>query len=79
MSSSRQYSHSPRKSKFLFIRCTLYYLRSFMMKLFLVNFEPFFLDFTFAHTSYDYTSLACIISLNFSYTFVTTSEDISSR
>ncbi|KAJ0520061.1 hypothetical protein HanIR_Chr10g0455231 [Helianthus annuus] len=41
MSSSRQYSHSPRKSKFLFIRCTLYYLRSFMMKLFLVNFEPF--------------------------------------
>ncbi|KAJ0599004.1 hypothetical protein HanIR_Chr03g0099931 [Helianthus annuus] len=27
--------------KFFFIRCTLYYLRSFMMKLFLVNFEPF--------------------------------------
>ncbi|KAJ0566947.1 hypothetical protein HanIR_Chr06g0279251 [Helianthus annuus] len=28
-------------SKFLFIRCALYYLRPFMMKLFLVNFEPF--------------------------------------
>ncbi|KAJ0926710.1 hypothetical protein HanRHA438_Chr04g0174441 [Helianthus annuus] len=63
-------------SEFPFIKLTLYYFRSF------VNFEPSLRFHFCAHIilllSYDYTLLACMISRNFNYTFVT-SRVISSR
>ncbi|KAJ0862692.1 hypothetical protein HanPSC8_Chr12g0521261 [Helianthus annuus] len=44
------------------------------------NFSRFhFCATSYSYFSYDYTLLACMISRNFTYAFITTSRDISSR